>query len=87
MKRVEKAAAKVPGVATSAVNFATESLTVEPSEGFSAATLAEAIRKAGYEPMADMFAFTLEKPTEGRGCGAPQRGALICCRGRVRHDK
>ena len=45
VKRVEKAAAKVPGVATSAVNFATESLTVEPSEGFSAATLAEAIRK------------------------------------------
>ncbi|WP_312222945.1 heavy metal translocating P-type ATPase [Rhizobium rhizoryzae] len=62
VKRVEKAAAKVPGVATSAVNFATESLTVEPSEGFSAATLAEAIRKAGYEPKADMFAFTLEKP-------------------------
>lgn len=62
VKRVENAALKVPGVATSAVNFATESLTVEPSEGFSAATLAEAIRKAGYEPKADMFAFTLEKP-------------------------
>lgn len=62
VKRVEKAAAKVPGVATSAVNFATESLTVEPSDGFSAALLAEAIRKVGYEPKADMFTFKLEKP-------------------------
>lgn len=62
VRRVENAAAKVPGVATSAVNFATESLTVEPSEGFSAATLANAIRKVGYEPKAEVLVLTLEKP-------------------------
>lgn len=62
VKRVENAAAKVPGVAASAVNFATESLTVEPSEGFSAAKLADAIRKVGYEPKSESLTLALEKP-------------------------
>ncbi|MGN7291843.1 heavy metal translocating P-type ATPase [Rhizobium sp. SAFR-030] len=65
VRRVEAAAGKVPGVSTSAVNFATESLTVEPGEGFSAALLAEAIRKAGYEPKSETIALTLaEAPSD-----------------------
>lgn len=60
--RVEKAAAKVPGVVSSAVNFATESLTVEPAAGFSASGLAEAIRKAGYEPKAETVTLLLAQP-------------------------
>jgi len=49
VRRVETAAAKVPGVASSSVNFATKKLTVEPVEGFSAKTLAAAVKKIGYE--------------------------------------
>lgn len=49
VRRVETAAARVPGVATSSVNFATKRLTVEPSQDFSAKTLAAAVRKIGYE--------------------------------------
>jgi Cu+-exporting ATPase len=49
VRRVEMAAAKVPGVATSSVNFATKKLTVEPGDGFSARTLAAAVKKIGYE--------------------------------------
>src|SRR5690606_29478918 len=49
VRRVETAAAKVPGVATSSVNFATKKLTVEPGEGFSPEALAAAIGKIGYE--------------------------------------
>lgn len=62
VRRVENAAAKVPGVAFSAVNFATESLSVQPAEGFSAAKLAEAIRSAGYEPKAESVSLVLDKP-------------------------
>ncbi|WP_244617846.1 heavy metal translocating P-type ATPase [Rhizobium sp. RU35A] len=65
VRRVEQAAAKVPGVASSAVNFATESLTVEPGEGFSAVLLAEAIRKAGYEPKPEQLTLALQRvPTD-----------------------
>ena len=49
VRRVEMAAAKVPGVVSSSVNFATKKLTVEPAEGFSAKTLAAAVKKIGYE--------------------------------------
>src|SRR3546814_15204595 len=49
VRRVETAAARVPGVATSSVNFATKKLTVEPGEGFSPEALAAAIGKIGYE--------------------------------------
>lgn len=62
VKRVENAAAKVPGVAASSVNFATESLSVEPGQGFSAAALAEAIRKVGYEPKAEHVELMLANP-------------------------
>ena len=49
VRRVEMAAAKVPGVVSSSVNFATKKLTVEPAEGFSAKTLAAAVKKIGYQ--------------------------------------
>jgi Cu+-exporting ATPase len=49
VRRVEMAAAKVPGVETGAVNFATKKLTVSTAEGFSAEALDRAIRKVGYE--------------------------------------
>ncbi|WP_320188271.1 heavy metal translocating P-type ATPase [Agrobacterium rosae] len=49
VRRVEVAAGKVPGVAASSVNFATKKLTVEPTAGFSAKTLAAAVKKIGYE--------------------------------------
>nr|CAD6608480.1 copper-translocating P-type ATPase [Rhizobium sp. TCK] len=49
VRRVETAAAKVPGVATSSVNFATKKLTVEPTEDFSPEELTAAIEKVGYE--------------------------------------
>src|SRR3546814_6223699 len=49
VRRVETAAARVPGVAASSVNFATKKLTVEPGEGFSPEALVAAIGKIGYE--------------------------------------
>ncbi|MES5097472.1 heavy metal translocating P-type ATPase [Agrobacterium sp. BA1120] len=49
VRRVEMAAGKVPGVVASSVNFATKRLTVEPGQGFSAKTLAAAVKKIGYE--------------------------------------
>ncbi|CAN7223276.1 heavy metal translocating P-type ATPase [Neorhizobium sp. LjRoot104] len=49
VRRVENAAAKVPGIDKSAVNFATRKLTVESAEGFSPEDLEKAIRKVGYE--------------------------------------
>ncbi|MFB9951370.1 heavy metal translocating P-type ATPase [Rhizobium puerariae] len=49
VRRVENAAARVPGIDKSAVNFATKKLTVESAEGFSPDDLEKAIRKVGYE--------------------------------------
>ncbi|MCJ8517334.1 Cu+-exporting ATPase [Pseudorhizobium tarimense] len=49
VRRVETAAAKVPGVAASSVNFATKKLTVEPTDDFSPQALRAAIEKVGYE--------------------------------------
>ena len=49
VRRVETGAAKLPGVKTSAVNFATKKLTVETGEGFEPQALEKAIHKLGYE--------------------------------------
>jgi Cu+-exporting ATPase len=49
VRRVETAAAKVPGVEKSAVNFATKKLTVETGAGFDPEVLEAAVRKIGYE--------------------------------------
>ena len=46
--RVEKVALAVPGVASASVNLATERLTVGAAAGFDAATLQQAVSKAGY---------------------------------------
>ena len=46
--RVERALLKVPGVVSASVNLATERATVEVVRGVSDATLAAAVRKAGY---------------------------------------
>ncbi|KGD85828.1 heavy metal translocating P-type ATPase [Rhizobium sp. YS-1r] len=49
VRRVENAAAKVPGIDKSAVNFATKKLTVESADGFLPEELEKAIKKVGYE--------------------------------------
>ena len=46
--RVEKVALAVPGVASAAVNLATERLTVGAAPGFEAAALLQAVQRAGY---------------------------------------
>ncbi|MFN7104748.1 MAG: cation transporter, partial [Pseudorhizobium sp.] len=48
VRRVETAAAKVPGVAASSVNFATKKLSFEPGDDFSPDALTAAIEKIGY---------------------------------------
>ncbi len=63
VKRVEKAAAAVPGVAESAVNFATETLTVRPQEGFTAEKLLAAIHAAGYEAKPETIELEIEDMT------------------------
>ncbi|THV23398.1 copper-translocating P-type ATPase [Peteryoungia ipomoeae] len=63
VRRVEKAVAALPGVAESAVNFATETLSVTPGEGFSAEALLQAIDKAGYEAKAETLALEIEDMT------------------------
>ncbi|BCZ80873.1 heavy metal translocating P-type ATPase [Paraburkholderia terrae] len=47
--RVEKALAKVPGVARASVNLATEKATVDADASVTTDTLVNAIRKAGYD--------------------------------------
>lgn len=63
VRRVEKAVAAVPGVEESAVNFATETLSVTPGTGFSAEALLEAIDKAGYEARAETLVLEVEDMT------------------------
>ncbi len=63
VRRVEKAVASVPGVTESAVNFATETLSLTPGEGFSAEALLAAIDKAGYEAKAETLVLEVEDMT------------------------
>lgn len=63
VRRVEKAVAALPGVAESAVNFASETLSVTPGEGFSAEALLQAIDKAGYEAKAETLVLEIEDMT------------------------
>ncbi|MBL8770625.1 MAG: copper ion binding protein, partial [Phenylobacterium sp.] len=51
VSRVEKAIAAVPGVAQASVNLAAERARVALSPGGSAQAVADAIRRAGYEPL------------------------------------
>src|SRR3546814_10453353 len=66
VKRVEAVAARVPGVAESSVNLASEKLTVRTREGFSPTALAKAVRKAGY----GVAARRLEVAVEGMTCAS-----------------
>ena len=70
VRRVENAAAKVPGVATSSVNFATKKLTVEPAEDFSPEALTAAIEKVGYEVPAG----AMQRALRDAGYPAPAAG-------------
>ncbi len=63
VRRVEKAAAAVPGVAESSVNFASETLVLKPGPGFSAEALLAAIGKAGYEAKAETLVLEVEDMT------------------------
>ena len=63
VRRVEKAVAAVPGVAESSVNFASETLSVTPGQGFSAEALLAAIGKAGYEAKAETLVLEVEDMT------------------------
>ncbi len=49
VRRVEMAAAKVPGIEAGAVNFSTKKLSFSATAEFSAQALEKAIRKVGYE--------------------------------------
>lgn len=59
VRRVEMAAAKLPGVETSAVNFATKKLTIQHNAEFRAVDLANAISKIGYHLVPEPLAFSI----------------------------
>jgi Cu+-exporting ATPase len=69
VRRVEKAVAAVPGVAGVAVNLATERARIALAPGkpdamaAAAAAAGEAVRKAGYEPLAATFDLAVEGMT------------------------
>ncbi|WP_246318906.1 heavy metal translocating P-type ATPase [Peteryoungia desertarenae] len=63
VRRVEKAAGAVEGVSESAVNFATETLSVTVGPGFSGAKLKKAIEDAGYEPRLETLVLEVEDMT------------------------
>lgn len=63
VRRVEKAAASVEGVSESAVNFATETLSLNVVSGFSAEALEKAITEAGYEARAETLRLEIEDMT------------------------
>ncbi|WP_281286561.1 heavy metal translocating P-type ATPase [Arenimonas fontis] len=74
--RVERALTAVPGVLSASVNLAAETATVETDGSASAAALAEAVRKAGYEVAAAVPADAAEGPAGGPGAApAPVRTA------------
>jgi Cu+-exporting ATPase len=66
VKRVETAAAKLPGVVEAHANFANETLAVSPGPDFDAAALRAAIKGAGYE----LPVSTLEIGIEGMTCAS-----------------
>ncbi len=71
VRRVERAAASVPGVEAVAVNLATERASVTPGAGFDAGRLAETLAAAGYPAATE----TLDLAITGMTCAS--------CAGRV----
>lgn len=61
--RVEKALSRVPGVVSASVNLATERATVHAAEAIPIETLANAVRKAGYEVPADTVTLAIKGMT------------------------
>ncbi|MBN3752494.1 copper-translocating P-type ATPase [Paraburkholderia sp. Tr-20389] len=84
--RVEKALAKVPGVARASVNLATEKATVDADASVAVDTLVSAVRKAGYDAQPAQDA---APPASGGGPTAETAelaiGGMTCaaCSGRV----
>ncbi len=84
--RVEKALAKVPGVARASVNLATEKATVDADASVAVDTLVNAVRKAGYEAQP---AYGAAPPASGAAATAELAelaiGGMTCaaCSGRV----
>ncbi|TPW31934.1 copper-translocating P-type ATPase [Pararhizobium mangrovi] len=66
VKRVEKAIAATPGVASASVNLATERADVRFERAPDLFGVSQAIEKAGYEPVAD----TAELHVEGMSCAS-----------------
>ncbi len=64
--RVEKALARVPGVAEASVNLAADTATVRGAAAARAAALREAVRAAGYDVAADTWVL----PIEGMTCAS-----------------
>ncbi|MGT2472625.1 heavy metal translocating P-type ATPase [Paraburkholderia terrae] len=81
--RVEKALAKVPGVARASVNLATEKATVDADASVTTDTLVNAIRKAGYDaqPLNDAQPPAADAPSTAELA----IGGMTCaaCSGRV----
>ncbi len=71
IRRVERTAAAVPGVAQVTVNLATERASVTTGPGFQTAALADALRSAGYPATED----TVDLAVTGMNCAS--------CAGRV----
>ena len=71
VRRVERAASRVPGVESVAVNLATERASVIAGPGFQLPTLAAALQDAGYPVITD----TVDLPVTGMTCAS--------CAGRV----
>ncbi|WP_313196929.1 heavy metal translocating P-type ATPase [Rhizobium sp.] len=74
VRRVETGAAKLPGVKTSAVNFATKKLTVETGEGFDPQALEKAIQKLGYEVPAGAMEHALREAGRTVAAESPLTG-------------
>lgn len=74
VRRVVTGAAKLPGVKTSAVNFATKKLTVETGEGFDPQALEKAIHKLGYEVPAGAMEHALREAGRTVAAESPLTG-------------
>lgn len=74
VRRVETGAAKLPGVKTSAVNFATKKLTVETGEEFDPQALEKAIHKLGYEVPAGAMEHALREAGRTVAAESPLTG-------------
>jgi Cu+-exporting ATPase len=85
--RVEKALAKVPGVTRASVNLATEQARVESEASVEPETLAEAVRKAGYEATLSARAHAQATPVEAPQTTELAIGGMTCASCATRVEK